>query len=120
MERKPDEFSANQRNFFQSLRRRWRLIPSVNRRELWTEMPRYFFHFVWGNDAARDTEGVELEGLRAAYLHALEMLHRVHVNFPEAGDDWVIEISDEAGRKPLVVLPGERSSVRTPTAERLG
>ena len=68
-------------------------------------MPRYFFHFAWRHDAARDTEGVELEGLGAAYLHAMEMLHRVRANFPEAGDDWVIEISDEAGQKPLVVLP---------------
>ena len=68
-------------------------------------MPRYFFHFVWGNDAVRDTEGVELAGLGGAYLHAMEMLLRVRVNFPEAGDGWVIEISDEAGRKPLVVLP---------------
>jgi hypothetical protein len=68
-------------------------------------MPRYFFNFVWGDDAVRDTEGVELEGLGAAYLHAMEMLLRVRVNFPEAGDDWVIEIGDEAGRKPLVVLP---------------
>ena len=68
-------------------------------------MPRYFFHFVWGNAAARDTEGFELEGLWAAYLHALEILNRVRVEFPDAGDDWIIEISDEAGRKPLVVLP---------------
>jgi hypothetical protein len=68
-------------------------------------MPRYFFHFVWGNDSVRDEEGVELEGLEAAYLHALEMLHRINVHFPDPGDDWVIEISDEAGRKPLVVLP---------------
>ncbi len=68
-------------------------------------MPRYFFHFVWGNDAVRDTEGVELEGLGTAYWHAMEMLHRVRVKFPDAGDDWLIEISDEAGRRPLVVLP---------------
>jgi hypothetical protein len=63
------------------------------------------FHSVAENNAARDTEGVELEGLAAAYLHAMEMLHRVRLNFPEPGDDWVIEISDEAGRRPLVVLP---------------
>src|SRR5919106_3878611 len=68
-------------------------------------MPRYFFHFASGNDVARDTEGVELEGLGAAYLRALEMLHRVHVKFPDAGNDWVIEVGDVTGRSPLVVLP---------------
>ena len=68
-------------------------------------MPRYFFHFASGNNVARDPEGVELEGLGAAYLHALEMVHRVRMRFPDAGNDWVIEIGDETGRKPLVVLP---------------
>jgi hypothetical protein len=68
-------------------------------------MPRYFFSFVWANEAVRDTEGAELEGLPAAYLRALEMLHRIRVNFPDPGHDWVIEISDDAGRKPLVILP---------------
>jgi hypothetical protein len=68
-------------------------------------MPRYFFNFVWANEAVRDTEGAELEGLPAAYLRALEMLHRIRVNIPDPGDDWVIEIRDDAGGKPLVVLP---------------
>jgi hypothetical protein len=68
-------------------------------------MPLYFFHFVWADDAVRDTKGVELEGLGAAYRHALGLVHRVRIRFPDAGDDWLIEIGDETGRKPLVILP---------------
>ena len=33
-------------------------------------MPRYYFHFIWPDDAVRDTKGVELEGFTAAYRHA--------------------------------------------------
>jgi hypothetical protein len=69
-------------------------------------MPRYFFHFVWADDGVKDEEGVELEGLGAAYWHALEMVHRVRVKFPEAGNEWLIEIADETDRRPLVVLAG--------------
>ena len=68
-------------------------------------MPRYFFHFVWAEDAVKDEQGVELEGLSAAYWHAMDMVHRVRVKFPDAGNDWLIEIADETNRKPLVVLP---------------
>jgi len=68
-------------------------------------MPRYFFHFVWPDDAVRDTKGVELEGLEAAYRHAIGLVHQVRVRFSDANDDWLIEISDETGRKPLVALP---------------
>jgi Domain of unknown function (DUF6894) len=39
-------------------------------------MPRYFFHFVWPDDAVRDTKGVELEGLEAAYRHAIGLVHQ--------------------------------------------
>ena len=68
-------------------------------------MPRYFFHFVWAEDAVKDEQGVELEGLSAAYWHAIDMVHRVRVKFPDADNDWIIEITDETDRKPLVVLP---------------
>ena len=37
--------------------------------------------------------------------HAIDMVHRVRVKFPDAGNDWLIEITDETDRKPLVVLP---------------
>jgi hypothetical protein len=78
-------------------------------------MPRYFFHFVWPNDAVRDTKGVELEGLEAAYRHAIGLVHQVHVRFSEADNNWLIEISDETGGKPLVVLP---STVPGPSRRR--
>jgi len=70
-------------------------------------MPRYFFHFVWPDDAVRDKKGMELEDLRAAYGHAIGLVHQVRVRVPDADDNWLIEISDEAGGKPLVVLPSK-------------
>ena len=78
-------------------------------------MPRYFFHFVWPNDAVRDTKGVELEGLEAAYRHAIGLVHQVRVRFSDADNNWLVEISDETGGKPLVVLP---STVPTPRRRR--
>jgi hypothetical protein len=57
------------------------------------------------DDALRDSRGVEFDGLLLAYWHAIGMARRVRHEFPDAGNDWVIEIEDEAGRKPLVVLP---------------
>ena len=68
-------------------------------------VPRYFFHFVWPDDAFRDTKGLEFEGLVPAYWHAMGLVRRVRYDFPDAGNDWLIEIGDETGRKPLVVLP---------------
>jgi hypothetical protein len=78
-------------------------------------MPRYFFYFVWPGDAVRDTRGVELEGLEAAYRHAIGLVHQVRVRFSDADNNWLIEISDETGGKPLVVLP---STVPTPSRRR--
>jgi hypothetical protein len=76
---------------------------------------RYFFHFVWAEDAVKDEQGVELEGLRAAYWHAIDMVHRVRVRFPDAGNDWLIEIADETDRRPLVVLPAGVSALGRPS-----
>jgi hypothetical protein len=83
-------------------------------------MPRYFFHFVWAEDAVKDEHGVELEGLGAAYWHAIEMVRRVRVRFPDAGNDWLIEIADETDRKPLVVVPAGAgpTPVRNPKMTR--
>jgi len=38
-------------------------------------MQRYYFHFLWPDDAVRDTEGVELEGFDAAYHYACRLVH---------------------------------------------
>jgi hypothetical protein len=68
-------------------------------------MPRYFFHFVWSDVAVRDSKGVELEDLEAAYRHAIGLVRQVRVRFSDSDDDWLVEISNETGEKPLVVLP---------------
>jgi hypothetical protein len=68
-------------------------------------VPRYFFHFVSPDHVVKDTHGIELTGLSAAHWHGLRLVHHMHVHFPDADDDWLIEISDETGRKPLVILP---------------
>jgi hypothetical protein len=68
-------------------------------------MPRYFFHFVWPDDAVRDTKGVELEGFSAAYSHACGLVHQVRVSFSDADEEWLIEISDGKGGEPTLVPP---------------
>lgn len=78
---------------------------SAQKVEVQRAMPRYFFHFVWPDDAHRDTKGIEFDGLVPAYWHAIGLARRVRHEFPDVESDWLIEISDEAGRKPLVVLP---------------
>lgn len=68
-------------------------------------MPRYFFHLVSPDHVVRDNDGLELDGLAAAHWRAVKLVHKMHVHLPDAGDDWRIEITDETGGKPLVVLP---------------
>jgi hypothetical protein len=68
-------------------------------------MPRYFFHLVSPTNPVRDTRGVELAGLNAAHWHAMHLVYRIRTHAGEAGDDWVVEVSDESGASPLVVLP---------------
>jgi uncharacterized protein DUF6894 len=68
-------------------------------------MPRYYFHVVSPKNPVRDAYGVELAGLDAAHWHAMHLVYRLREHAPEAGEDWVIEVSDETGARPLVVLP---------------
>jgi hypothetical protein len=68
-------------------------------------MPRYFFHLASPTNPVRDTQGVELTGLNAAHWHAMHLVYRIRTHTSEAGDDWVVEVSDESGAIPLVVLP---------------
>lgn len=68
-------------------------------------MPRYFFHIVSDTNPVRDARGVELSGLNAAHWHAMHLIYRLRTHAIEAGDDWVVEVSDESGARPLVVLP---------------
>ena len=78
-------------------------------------MPRYYFHFMWPDDAVRDTQGVELEDFTAAYRHACGLVHQVRIRFSNADEDWWIEVSDGVGGKPTLVLPG---MVSTPSPLR--
>ena len=68
-------------------------------------MPRYYFHVASPRNPVRDAHGVELAGLDAAYCHAMHLVYRLREHAPETGEDWVIEVSDETGARPLVVLP---------------
>jgi len=67
-------------------------------------MPRYYFHFLWSDDAVFDKEGVELEGYEAAYDHACGLVRQVRIRFPAAKEDWWIEINAGSGT-PATVLP---------------
>jgi hypothetical protein len=68
-------------------------------------MPRYYFHVVSTKNPVHDAHGVELAGLDAAHWHAMHLVYRLREHVAEAGEDWVIEVSDETGARPLVVLP---------------
>ena len=81
-------------------------------------MPRYYFHVVSPRNPVRDAHGVELAGLEAAHWHAMHLVYRLREHAPETGEDWVIEVSDELGARPLVVLPRAvpmLREARTPT-----
>jgi hypothetical protein len=68
-------------------------------------MPRYFFHVASRSNPVRDRTGVELAGLNAAHWHAMHLIYRLRDHAAEAGEDWVLEVSDETGAIPLVLLP---------------
>ena len=79
-------------------------------------MPRYYFHVVSPRNPVRDAYGVELAGLDAAHWHAMRLVYRLREHAPETGEDWVIEVSDETGARPLVVLPRAVPMLRDQTA----
>lgn len=79
-------------------------------------MPRYYFHVVSPKNPVRDAHGVELAGLDAAHWHAMRLVYRLREHAPETGEDWVIEVSDETGARPLVVLPRAVPMLRDQTA----
>ena len=78
-------------------------------------MPRYYFHVVSPRNPVRDSHGVELAGLDAAHWHAMHLVYRLREHAPETGEDWVIEVSDELGARPLVVLPRAVPMLRVAT-----
>lgn len=70
-------------------------------------MPRYFFHVTSSTNPVRDANGVELDGLNAAHWHAMHLVYRLRTSDSHAdmSDDWILEVSDENGATPLVLLP---------------
>lgn len=68
-------------------------------------MPRDFFDLVSPSNPVRDTQGVELTGLNAAHWPAVHLVYRLRTHAVGAGDDWVVEVSDESG----VIPPGVRA-----------
>ena len=78
-------------------------------------MPRYYFHVVSPRNPVRDAHGVELAGLDAAHWHAMHLVYRLREHAPQTGEDWVIEVSDETGARPLVVLPASVPMLREAT-----
>jgi len=64
-------------------------------------MQRYYFHFLWPDDAVRDTEGVELEGFDAAYHYACRLVHLVRKRVPAADEDWSKSMVAPANRPPF-------------------
>ena len=76
-------------------------------------MPRYYFHFLWPDDAVFDKEGVELEGYQAAYHHACGLVQQVRIRFPAAAEDWWIEVCDGTS-PPTAVLPAMVPGAKMP------
>jgi hypothetical protein len=75
-------------------------------------MPRYYFNIVSPGKSVRDAHGVELAGLDVAHWHAMHLIYRLRANSLDAVEDWVIEIGDESGAIPLVVLPSSVPKLR--------
>lgn len=68
-------------------------------------MPRYYFHLKSPSRPVRDKTGVELSGLEAAHWHAMRLAYRLREHAAETGEDWVLNVADESGAIPLVLLP---------------
>lgn len=81
-------------------------------------MPRYFFHVASRSNPVRDQTGVELAGLNAAHWHAMHLIYRLRGHAAEAGEDWVLEVGDETGAIPLVLLPSSVPMLRLVPAAR--
>jgi hypothetical protein len=90
----------------------------VSSSEQGEHLPRYFFSFIWPDDVLIDTTGVELEAFGAAHGYACSLVQKVRRRFPDADEDWWVEITDCAG-KSTAVLPrmvrGQRPKPDVPT-----
>ena len=69
-------------------------------------MARFFFNFVLGSERIADVHGVELDGVRAAHWHAVQLARKVarlQVNRPGQAR-WVIQVTDRHHRPEVTVL----------------
>jgi hypothetical protein len=74
-------------------------------------MQRYYFHFMWPDDAVFDPEGVEFENFQAAYHHACGLVQQVRSRFPATDQRWWIDVIDGVGASTAVLpamVPGAR------------
>ncbi|MGB3020504.1 MAG: hypothetical protein WBB50_00085 [Methyloceanibacter sp.] len=83
-------------------------------------MPRYYFHLVSPSHPVRDTQGVDLPGLDAAHWHAMHLVYRLRAHAGDMAEDWVVEVGDETGAVPLVVLPWAVPMMRHQTRAKPG
>ena len=72
-------------------------------------MPRYYFHLKSPSRPVRDKTGVELPGLEAAHWHAMRLVYRLREHAAETGEDWVIAVADEFGRRAARAAPPRRA-----------
>ena len=71
-------------------------------------MPRYHFHFASrGGEQVSDSEGVELDDLRAAHRHAVKLIRRTALFTSRRWNarEWSVQVVDvERGWSVLTVL----------------
>ena len=69
-------------------------------------MPRYFFLFSSGKDCVPDNVGTELPNLKAAHLHAVELIDKTMRFMSDVSDwrGWRIVVTDGTEQPLLTVL----------------
>src|SRR3954470_10855663 len=76
-------------------------------------MSRSYFHFVSGERLVYDDQGVELESLADAHVHACRLIRRTLRLMSAEQERWTVQIVDENGDLLLTVLFPHGDSVRT-------
>ena len=69
-------------------------------------MPRYKFHFTDGKSIVSDDRGMNLQNDQAAIGEAYHIARDLRDSPPdEDWSSWVIEVTDEAGRRVIALRP---------------
>jgi hypothetical protein len=72
-------------------------------------VPRYFFHVASADEFVPDYEGIILDDLKSAHVHANRLVAHMLALLPyEVSRLWSVEIADEDQLVLLTVLPIER------------